>query len=183
MKPKLFDRILLAILLLFIVLMAVGLLVLCMRVVPLSEIQNTIAFLYADSISLIVVALVCVVLLAIALRLAFGGKAQKQPNATLVKATEIGGTYISLAALNTMVQKHCRANNRIRNCTSSVNAVRDGVTIALKLALMPDTDIPKLTQELQKSLKEYVETLSGIHVLQIGILVEDLSINPQSRVD
>ncbi|MEL7602331.1 MAG: Asp23/Gls24 family envelope stress response protein, partial [Bacillota bacterium] len=83
-----------------------------------------------------------------------------------------------------MVQKHCRANNRIRNVISNVRAVRDGgVTISVRLALMPDTDIPELTAELQKTLKEYVEKHSGINVREVGILVEDTSSSPRSRVD
>ncbi|MDR1620337.1 MAG: Asp23/Gls24 family envelope stress response protein, partial [Clostridiales bacterium] len=70
------------------------------------------------------------------------------------------------------------------NTQSAVTAVKDGgVTISIRLSIMPDTDIPELTRELQHSLKEYVERYSGISVLEIGILVEDASANPKSRVD
>ena len=83
-----------------------------------------------------------------------------------------------------MVQKHCRSNNRIRECESHVSASAGGVAIKLRLSLMPDTAIPELTAELQSSLKGYVESLSGIAVTEIGVLViSTASATPKARVD
>jgi uncharacterized alkaline shock family protein YloU len=95
-----------------------------------------------------------------------------------MKQTEFGGTFISLEALDTMVQKHCRAQQRVRECHTTLHSSETGVTIGIRLSVLPDTDVVTLSSELQKSLKEYVESLTGIQVGEIGILVENASASP-----
>jgi uncharacterized alkaline shock family protein YloU len=48
---------------------------------------------------------------------------------------------------------------------------------------MPESNVPELTSELQKSLKQYVEDYSGINVVEVRVLVESVSINLKTRVD
>ncbi len=186
MKAKLFDRILLALLLIVTTALSLLAIVLAARVLPLENIQYFSAMMYEGVNNAIILAGSGLVLFIVSVRLMFAGSKKKEvlPTSTLVQATELGAAFITISAIDSMVQKHCRANNRIRNVISNVRPVRDGgVTISVRLALMPDTDIPVLTAELQKSLKEYVEKNSGINVREVGILVEDTSSNPRSRVD
>lgn len=186
MKPKLIDRILLALLLIVTLALSLLLIGLASRVAPLPNLQAFLALLYTGFENQLILGGVGLVILLITLRLMFAGTGRKpeKPTSTLVQATELGATFISLSAIDSMVQKHCRANNRVRNVASQIIPVREGgVTVRVRLALMPDTDIPALCKELQQTLKEYVEKNSGINVREIGILVEDTSNNPKSRVD
>jgi uncharacterized alkaline shock family protein YloU len=89
-----------------------------------------------------------------------------------MRQTEHGGTYISLEALDTMVQKHCRALARVRDVHTTLHSTETGVTIGIRLCVLPDTDVVTLSSELQKSLKENIEALTGIQVNEIGVLVE-----------
>jgi uncharacterized alkaline shock family protein YloU len=73
------------------------------------------------------------------------------------------------------VQRHCRANQRIKECESNVIATPSGIAVSLKLQVAPDTVIPELSAQLQKSLKEYMETISGITVTGVDILILPLS--------
>ncbi len=186
MKPKLFDRILLFLLLLFTLLLSLALIALGLRAVAAEQINGFIGSYYYGAIWQWVLLVAGAIILLISIRLMFAGKGKAKetaPVSALVQNTDLGGTYISLTAIDAMVQKHCRANNRIRNVVSAVVPLREGiVSLRLKLMLMPDTDIPNITSELQKSLKEYVEKLSGITVQDVGILVEDTSIDPKTRV-
>lgn len=187
MKAKLFDRILLALLLIVTLVLSLLLIALAARVIPAANLKAFVDVLYWGANNAIILASSGLVLFVITVRLMFAGSSGKkevQPTSTLVQATELGATFITLSAIDSMVQKHCRANNRIRNVVSCVRAVREGgITLSVRLALMPDTDIPTLSAELQKTLKEYVEKNSGINVREIGILVEDTSSNPKSRVE
>ncbi len=122
------------------------------------------------------------VLLIIALRLfiAMGRREtapkEKAPTSTLLSAGENGTAYITLAALDSLVQRHCRGNQRIKECESSVQAMQSGVAISLKLQVLPDTVIPELSAQLQHSLKEYIETISGISVTGVDILILPLAL-------
>lgn len=186
MKRNWFDRILLALVLLVMAILSVAMILLACGVFPVLQVQNVFQNLLTSSTYVLVLGIVGGILLLMVLRLMFAGKDKKeiQPTSTLIKATEFGASYITLSAIDSMVQKHCRTNNRIRQTVSSVLGVRDGgILIRVRLSLMPDTDIPELTLALQQSLKEYIEKLSGIAVREVHILVEDTSINPKSRVD
>lgn len=188
MKAKLFDRILLAILLLFVLLTGLLLILLSVNIFRLIDIQELLRRILINQTYVVIVGVSGLVLIIMSLRLMFAGSAPKkqevQPTSTLIKASELGASFITLTAIDSMVQKHCRANNRIRSTVSTVSVVKEGgVTISARLTLMPDTEIPELTEELQRSLKEYIEKYSGITVREIGILIEETSNNPKSRVD
>ena len=128
-------------------------------------------------------------LLLVSLLLLFCGrvkhekKAEAAPASALMQQNEIGGTYVSLDAIDAMVQKHCRAQSSVRDCQSTLRSLEDGVSIGIRLSVLPDTDIATLTQQLQSSLREYIQSLTGITVKEIGILVENAAADAPKRVE
>ncbi|MPM92732.1 hypothetical protein SDC9_139868 [bioreactor metagenome] len=50
------------------------------------------------------------------------------------------------------------------------------MTIGIRLCVLPDTDVATLSSELQKSLKESIESLTGIQVNEIGVLIESAAV-------
>ncbi len=123
-----------------------------------------------------------VVLLAVAFRLfvAMGKKrevkaaAAATPTSAVMLSGENGTAYISIAAIDQLVQRHCRANAKVKECESLVVAAQEpctGVNIRLKLSVAPETVVPELSGSLQQSLKQYVESLSGVTVNAVDILI------------
>ncbi len=185
MKMKIFDRVLLAIILILMFLVALVVLAIGVRVLPQEIAQGVVAVLYTGTANAIILSVVAVIVILMVLRLAFRRRkpASKPATSTLIRTTDIGACYISMAAMNNMVQKHCRSNTRLRECFSSIMPVEGGVQIALRVTLMPDTEIPVLLDTLQKSLKEYIENCSGVNVRDIQIMVDSEPTLPKSRVD
>ncbi len=175
---KAFDKFLVVLLALLIIILSIGLALLAIGW-PTQLAELCYEGLSVDTVR-IVVGVVAGVLFLICLRLliaAGSGKSHEapQPTNTLIQQTEVGGSYITLSALDAMVQKHVRANARVKDCKSQVRAVTGGVSISLKLYVMPDTKVVELTSELQQTLKSYIEQLSGITVTDIAVLVESVS--------
>lgn len=123
-----------------------------------------------------------VVLLAVALRLfvAMGKKREVKantaaaPTSAVMLSGENGTAYISIAAIDQLVQRHCRANAKVKECESVVVPVQEpgsGVSIRLKLSVAAETVVPELSGSLQQSLKQYVESLSGVNVNVVDILI------------
>lgn len=190
MKLKAFDRILLALLLIVAIVCAFVLFGVASRLIPEFMAVDFVSLFYANLTNALILAAVGLVLLVISIKLVFCGRGHKkevQPAVTLIRQSEIGGSYIALTAIDSMVQKHCRQQTKIRDCSSALRAVEAGVAISLKLSVLPDTDIVSLTDELQKSLKEYIESLTGVNVSEVSILVESTSASAQhpaaSRVE
>ncbi len=175
MKLKVFDRILLAILLIAAIVVSFVLFGVSANVIKEGVAQDFVSLFYAYTQNRLILAGSGLVLLLVCLKLLFAGRGEKtpeQPRSALIRQGELGGCYITLAAVDGMVQKHCRAQERVKDCVTNVTAVEGGIHVAVRLTVLADTDVLTLTQELQKSLKSYVEGLTGIAVLDVGILVE-----------
>ena len=100
------------------------------------------------------------------------------PTSTVIQKNEIGTVVITLTALDGMVQRHIRSNQRIKDCETQIATVTDGVTINVKLAVMPDTPLVELCAELQRSLKSFVQDNSGVDVMDISVLVANAGTVP-----
>ncbi len=177
MKLKVFDRILLALLLILAIVVAFILFGVSANLIPENMATGFVSLFYLNAQNRLILAGAGIVVLLIALKLVFAGREKKevQPLSAMIRQSDIGGTFVALSAIDSMVQKHCRAQSRIRDCVSTIHPGDNGITIGIRLSVLPDTDIKTLTDELQRSLKEYIEGLTGITVNEIGVLVESAS--------
>lgn len=175
---RIIDKILLVMLAVLTILMSVFMVLLSLDVaMPLSDYELSI-------ICYCVAGVMTVISFRMFFAIGSGKRGAQKPNGALVQRTDIGSAFISLSAINAMVQKQVKANKQVRDCASEVYTKdEDGVFIRLKLQLMPDTKIVELSAELQSQLKSYIESMSGITVLDIEILVEASNTANQGRVD
>lgn len=178
MKLKLFDRILLVILLLAALAVSLVLFGISLRIIPESAALYFVSLFYYNAHNALILAGSGLVVLLIALRLLFAGKkraAAPQAVTALVRQGEVGSTFITLSAIDTMAQKYCSAIEHVQQCHTSVCAVDGGVSIGVRLDVDENADVVALCEGLQTSMKEYIETHTGIVVKEIGVLVENLN--------
>lgn len=177
MKFRFIDKFLLVLLLLFMLALSALCLGVAMDVIsgePVLACLQVVTDGYV--INRLILGGVAIVLIIIVMRLfiAMGRREcsprEKAPTSALLAAGDNGTAYVTLAALDSLVQRHCRANQRIKECESGVIARQNGVAISLKLQVLPDTVIPELSAQLQQSLKEYIEAVSGIGVTSVDVL-------------
>ena len=175
MKLRVFDRILLGLLLIVAILVSFVLFGIAAHIITEEMATGFVGLFYQFRENAMILAGSGLLLLLISIKLLFAGRTKRseiRPASALMQQTEIGGTFISLEAIDAMVQKHCRSQQRVKDCKTTLHSNETGVTIGIRLCVLPDTDVVTLSGELQKSLKEYVEGLTGVHVNEIGILVE-----------
>jgi hypothetical protein len=159
MKLKVFDRILLGILLIVAIIASFVLFGMAANIITEGMVTGFISLFYRFGQNAMILAGCGLVLLLICIKLLFAGKGKKtevRPASALMKQNEFGGTFIALEALDTMVQKHCRAQQRVRDCHTTLHS-SERLTSAIRLSVLPDTDVVTLTSDLQKSLKEYMK--------------------------
>ncbi|MBA4347930.1 MAG: hypothetical protein C0413_03660 [Clostridiales bacterium] len=175
MKLKFFDRFLLGILLIAAILVSFVLFGIAANIIREDMVVDFVSLFYMFRENAMILAGSGLLLLLICIKLLFAGRGKKtdtRPASALMKQTEFGGTYISLEAIDSMVQKHCRAVPRVKDVHTTLQSTETGITLGIRLCVLPDTDVVTLSGELQKSVKENVEALTGIHVNEIGVLVE-----------
>ena len=188
MKFRWIDKLLLVVVLLIIIALAALCVGIAMSFVNLSMITNVAGVITNGMIeNRLILGGIGLVLLVIALRLfvAMGKKKEKaaaapKPVNALILSQDNGTAFISIQALDAMVQRHCRANPKVKECESNiaVGTGEDGtIAIGLKLAVNNETVLPEFTKALQDSLKEYVETYGGISVRNVDILIANAPAN------
>lgn len=175
MKPKLIDRILLAIMMIITSALSLFFLAIAFRLIKLENFSPVADYIFGpDFLNALTVGLVGAVLLVVSLRLLFSRNkpkdtaGAKQPY-TIVEATDSGKTTISASAIDTMVKRHCKGYDRIKDCTTNVAVTQEGISIGLKCSLLPETNIPEISASIQKSLKEYLEQYCGVTIKTITV--------------
>ena len=141
---------------------------------PFYAVQLTTRWLNADASASIVVCLITILLLAASVRLLFWlfTKRNRIPSSVLVRKGDDGTSFMTVSALNAMATRFVEAGGSVRTCRTSVVPVGDAVRILVRAGAKPDAVIPALTEELQRSVKTYMETYSGVRVEGVEIVIE-----------
>ncbi|MGI6169881.1 MAG: alkaline shock response membrane anchor protein AmaP [Christensenellales bacterium] len=184
MKISLFDRIVLLIFTIIGLFIGVGLILIAIGFWGLNDVSLVFSSIQTDSLTrlLTIIAAAVFVLLCLRLLVLPQGRMQSEQD-ILLNVSEHGSVRISLFTLDSLAQKHIRSSSFVRDVKVQVVLLKDQIKIRAKLSLMPETDIPRITAQLQASTKEYVEKYSGVHVQEIQFFVEDTSLNLKARVD
>ena len=183
MKPKVLYRILLVLVML--VLFALGL---CFIGVALNFITadtvNAIAALpYASAINGWITVGLLLCLIAIVLIIGFNRRAPKNqaPASAVISQNEMGISSITLAAIDDMVKRHCAtANGNVKKCDSRIAVVENKLKIDLRVVIAEEANIPETTEALRTSLIDYIQTITGIQVSDVSILV---STEPEKKAE
>lgn len=123
-----------------------------------------------------VVAAVGVALLLVAVLLFALGLRSSKPAVpdSVLQTNENGEIRISIIAIENMVLRMVEQTSGIEDNGRQVYSSPDGLIIQVKIMVMPDLDLPKLINELQLKVMNYVEETTGLITHEINILVENL---------
>ncbi len=179
MKDSIMGKIIYYLFLVIVLLISICLFVFSIGIIPFDDVNLYIGLYYKGNLVLnLITVLVAIFLFISSIKLMFPGKKSKTLSGALVKNTELGGIKVSIGTLNNLAQKAVRKFDEVKDVKSNIISEIDGISVQLKLMIMPDVVIPDLTKKIQDEVKEYIETLSGIHVKEVQIFIDDL-IQPQ----
>ena len=100
----------------------------------------------------------------------------KRPE-TVLQRGDLGEVNITLNALENMVLRVVQRTKGVRGSRRRVLATPQGLTVTLGIRAAADENLPALTEELQKKIKEYLEGVTGIAVAEVRVKVEDIIID------
>lgn len=182
MKIKVFDRILLFIYTLIVILLSLTLLGIALNIIDYRLVGDLLSNATYKSNAFILGAIAVVLFLA-SIRLLVAGFSRQKPVSTLLMNTELGVIRVSVNTLDTLTQKAVRSFQEVKEIKSVVLSDPDGIRIQLKISILPDIVMPELSRNIQQKVKEYVESLSGIAVKEVQVYIENLLAIKQTRVD
>ena len=154
---------------------------------PVQQIKELLALLKAEGWHRwAVLAAATLVLVLLALR-GFGMLfRRRKEKGFVVQKTEFGDMSISMKAMENMVRKCVDIHSELTVNHTSIYLVRNGVSIDLKVTLASGINIPLTVNALQKQIKQYITSCSGVEVYEVRVKVETDAVKllppPQAEV-
>ncbi|MBR6570957.1 MAG: alkaline shock response membrane anchor protein AmaP [Clostridia bacterium] len=104
----------------------------------------------------------------------------------VVQHTDYGDMSISMKAMENMVKKCVDSYGELTVNHTKIYLVRNGVSIDMKITLAAGVNIPLTVNSLQKQIKQYITSCSGVDVHEVRVKVETDNLKllpaPQSPV-
>ena len=176
MRLSIFDRILLALLLLIVIALTLGSIAFGLFVIPLDSVQGVLQSLYANKTwTLPVILGSAVLVLAIALRLFWvlcsGGKGRTQASYS-IRNDETGVVNVTVKTFLTIIHESVASVEGVHSCQESIKKTEDGIEAYLRLTLDPQVEIPQKTEEVQQAVITQVGRLTGMPVTHAHVIVD-----------
>jgi uncharacterized alkaline shock family protein YloU len=128
-----------------------------------------------DAGSRIVLFLIALIFFVLSITFLFSGIKSNRDKKAVSKYTNIGEIKISLNSLENIALNTVRRLSGIKESKAYVSRSGDNVSIAIKVIVMPDINIPALSEEIQSRVKKAVEDSSGISVAGVKVMVDNIS--------
>lgn len=184
MKLKLFDKIVLILAILLSIFLLGALIFACWSHFFAQDITSyLLAVLVGPTINRVIITIAAALMIFLLLRILFVRKKDKRDDTVLespkrdsdqihIRSNEMGESYITKDALLDMVQKGARANPNVRDSNAVVESdpVSGHVSVRLEVFPQNDSNLPALSDELQKSVKENVEVRTGISLDDVKVI-------------
>ena len=99
----------------------------------------------------------------------FKGKKMK---GFIMQRTDYGDMSISMKALETMVHKCVDQHSELEVKSTKIYRVKNGILVQIRILLETGVNIPLTVSALQKQIKQYIVSCSGVEVHEVRVLVE-----------
>jgi len=104
---------------------------------------------------------------------------RKRKKGFVVQKTEHGELSISIHAMENLVQKCIDKHQELTLVSNHIANTRDGVVVDLRIGLANGVSIPLVVSTLQKQIKQYITSCSGIDVKEVKVEVETANIKSE----
>ncbi|WP_232696096.1 alkaline shock response membrane anchor protein AmaP [Brevibacillus daliensis] len=173
---NLFDRFILTIYSLALTVLSIIAIGIITRVIDPSYVQYALNSMYnAGSIN-IPYLIVAVIFLVISVRFIFSAFPQKRAREEkgIYQRTETGMVTISVDTIKSIAERTGRKVRGVRDLDTKVRTTESGNVILVKITVDGETPIPEMTQTLQKEIKHQVETIAGVEIAEVTIVVSEV---------
>lgn len=92
----------------------------------------------------------------------------------VVQETDLGAVQVSLTAVENLLTKLLRSFPAVKEVKPRIESKKGSAAITLHLSVIPETNIPELTERIQTLVQEGVWDVLGIKVCQVKVLVDKM---------
>jgi len=88
--------------------------------------------------------------------------------------TEFGDVRISLETIENLALKSAARSRGVKDLKARVRVSDAGIEIMLRSLVDGEVSIPELTEEVQRAVKEHVESITGIPVSDVSVYIANV---------
>jgi uncharacterized alkaline shock family protein YloU len=103
-----------------------------------------------------------------------------EPNKFIVYERELGAVKISADCVQGLIIEAARELPGLEDVIAKITDVEEP-KVSLKIRVYPDYNIPQLSEELQQSVKDYVENTVGVTIREVEVSVVGISNKAESN--
>lgn len=182
---SIFSRILLAVYAVFLIF--VSLIAMIVSVWPhvfYSVIRFFEAEILFNSLNLFIMFFIAFVFFALSMIFLFSGfRKSAKDKKVISKFTNVGEITISLDAIENITLGVTKKFAGVRDAKADVSKVVDAVSITVKIVVLPELNIPLLSEDIQVKVKKSVEETAGVNVNSVRVFVDNIYAGYKSRVE
>jgi uncharacterized alkaline shock family protein YloU len=116
-----------------------------------------------------------IILLLISFRFFIVSLSRGAANAQSIdQRTEFGDIRISIETIENLALKAASRQRGVKELRARVRATDAGLEIVLRAVIDGENQIPVLTEEIQRAVKEHVEDITGIPVINVAVFVANV---------
>jgi uncharacterized alkaline shock family protein YloU len=120
---------------------------------------------------------VAVIFLIVSLRFFFSSFRYRKPKKErgIRQRSDLGEVNITLQTIQTIAERAARRVRGVRDLKTVVRAHESGNMITLRVSVDGETPLPDLTQQLQAVVKEQVESIAGVMISEVAVVVTEVA--------
>jgi len=116
-------------------------------------------------------------------RFLFSGLRKDRPSkAAITHQGELGEVRIAVSAVRNLALRTAQNVRGVHNVKARVQLGEQGLIVSLEVSVGQASHIPTLTSELQDDIKQNLEASTGIKVLEVKVLVVEMSPSQKHRL-
>ncbi len=172
-KLRFWDRIWSALMGILCFVLAASLVLYAIGFLPVEQIKNVLSLLTSGGWQRWVILGACALILVLMGLRGFGMLFRRRKDkGFVIQRTEFGDMSISMKAMENMVKKCVDSHGELTVNNTKIYLVRNGVSVDLKITLASGVNIPLTVNALQKQIKQYITSCSGVDVHEVRVKVE-----------
>ncbi|GEN32821.1 MULTISPECIES: alkaline shock response membrane anchor protein AmaP [Aneurinibacillus] len=176
---NLFDRFILTLYSLALVVISLFVMATSLNLISSTYITDAIEEIYASSQVGLVYFAAAAIFFLISLKFLFtsvrGGGERTHAKASVHSPTEYGDVRITLDTIESIAVNSARRIRGIRDLKARVRAEENKTSIHVKVTVDGETPIPGLAEQVQQIIKERVETIAGLMISEVTVLVSEVA--------
>ncbi|MEW9699131.1 alkaline shock response membrane anchor protein AmaP [Paenibacillus sp. SI8] len=172
---KIVDRLLL--LLYSLIVFVASIIVLCTASswIPKAQADLTLNNFYMDKNYAYPAIVISLIVLLISIRFLFIALRRSRSQAPSIdQRTDFGDIRISMETVENLSLKAAGRTKGVKDLRARVKVNQSGLEITIRTVVDGETSIPELTEDMQSTVKNYIEEITGIPVANVTVFVANI---------